>query len=132
MHIIFFWKLISRLWRCPYENQRRTACPVVTTVSLIGSKWKLLIMRNLLARPWRFNELRKDLDGISQKVLTDSLRSMEADGLVVRTVYAEVPPRVEYALSPLGESMKPIIKSMETWGLAYKSGTLPGTAEEPA
>ena len=81
------------------------ACPVVTTVSLIGSKWKLLIMRNLLARPWRFNELRKDLDGISQKVLTDSLRSMEADGLVVRTVYAEVPPRVEYALSPLGESM---------------------------
>ena len=108
------------------------ACPVATTVSLIGSKWKLLIMRNLLARPWRFNELRKDLDGISQKVLTDSLRSMEADGLVVRTVYAEVPPRVEYALSPLGESMKPIIKSMETWGLAYKSGTLPGTAEEPA
>lgn len=93
---------------------------------------KLLIMRNLLARPWRFNELRKDLDGISQKVLTDSLRSMEADGLVVRTVYAEVPPRVEYALSPLGESMKPIIKSMETWGLAYKSGTLLGTAEEPA
>ena len=89
-------------------------------------------MRNLLARPWRFNELRKDLDGISQKVLTDSLRSMEADGLVVRTVYAEVPPRGEYALSPLGESMKPIIKSMETWGLAYKSGTLPGTAEEPA
>ena len=95
------------------------ACPVATTVSLIGSKWKLLIMRNLLARPWRFNELRKDLDGISQKVLTDRLRSMEADGLVVRTVYAEVPPRVEYALSPLGESMKPLIKSMETWGLAY-------------
>lgn len=100
------------------------ACPVATTVSLIGSKWKLLIMRNLLARPWRFNELRKDLDGISQKVLTDSLRSMEADGLVVRTVYPEVPPRVEYALSPLGKSMQPIIKSMETWGLAYKSGKL--------
>lgn len=133
MHITFFWKLISRLWRCPYETKEELpACPVATTVSLIGSKWKLLIMRNLLARPWRFNELRKDLDGISQKVLTDSLRSMEADGLVVRTVYAEVPPRVEYALSPLGESMKPIIKSMETWGLAYKSGTLPGTAEEPA
>ena len=105
------------------------ACPVATTVSLIGSKWKLLIMRNLLARPWRFNELRKDLDGISQKVLTDSLRSMEADGLVVRTVYPEVPPRVEYALSPLGESMQPIIKSMETWGLAYKSGELPGVIE---
>ena len=106
------------------------ACPVATTVSLIGSKWKLLIMRNLLMRPWRFNELRKSLDGISQKVLTDSLRSMEEDGLVVRTVYAEVPPRVEYALSPLGESMQPIIKSMETWGLAYKSGALHRTAEE--
>lgn len=133
MHITFFWKLISRLWRCPRKTKEELpACPVATTVSLIGSKWKLLIMRNLLARPWRFNELRKDLDGISQKALTDSLRSMEADGLVVRTVYAEVPPRVEYALSPLGESMKPIIKSMETWGLAYKSGTLPGTAEEPA
>lgn len=133
MHITFFWKLIACLWRCPRKTKEGLpACPVATTVSLIGSKWKLLIMRNLLARPWRFNELRKDLDGISQKVLTDSLRSMEADGLVVRTVYAEVPPRVEYALSPLGESMKPIIKSMETWGLAYKSGTLPGTAEEPA
>ena len=104
-------------------------CPVATTVSLIGSKWKLLIMRNLLARPWRFNELRKDLDGISQKVLTDSLRSMETDGLVVRTVYAEVPPRVEYSLSALGETMRPIIKSMELWGTAYKSGALHGTAE---
>lgn len=96
------------------------ACPVATTVSLIGSKWKLLIMRNLLARPWRFNELRKDLDGISQKVLTGSLRSMEADGLVVRTVYAEVPPRVEYALSDLGNSMRPILDSMEQWGRDYQ------------
>ena len=87
-------------------------CPVATTVSLIGSKWKLLIMRNLLVRPWRFNELQKSLDGISQKVLTDSLRSMEADGIITRTVYPEVPPRVEYALSELGESMRPIIKSI--------------------
>nr|MBQ4456118.1 helix-turn-helix transcriptional regulator [Clostridia bacterium] len=97
-------------------------CPVVTTVSLIGSKWKLLIMRNLLVRPWRFNELQKSLDGISQKVLTDSLRSMEADGIITRTVYPEVPPRVEYALSELGESMRPIIKSMEAWGNNYKQG----------
>lgn len=96
------------------------ACPVATTVQLIGSKWKLLIMRNLLARPWRFNELKKDLEGISQKVLTDSLRSMEADGIITRTVYPEVPPHVEYALSGLGESMRPIIKSMEAWGTAYK------------
>lgn len=95
-------------------------CPVATTVSLIGSKWKLLILRNLLVRPWRFNELRKNLDGISQKVLTDSLRSMEDDGIITRTVYPEVPPRVEYALSGLGESMRPIIKSMETFGLDYK------------
>lgn len=96
------------------------ACPVATTVQLIGSKWKLLIMRNLLARPWRFNELKKDLEGISQKVLTDSLRSMEADGIITRTVYPEVPPRVEYALSDLGESMRPIIMSMEAWGKAYQ------------
>lgn len=96
------------------------ACPVATTVQLIGSKWKLLILRNLLARPWRFNELQKNLECISQKVLTDSLRSMEADGIVTRTVYPEVPPRVEYSLSELGESMRPIIASMEQWGIAYK------------
>ena len=96
------------------------ACPVATTVQLIGSKWKLLIMRNLLQRPWRFNELQKNLEGISQKVLTDSLRSMEADAIITRTVYPEVLPRVEYALSELGESMRPILNAMETWGNAYK------------
>ncbi len=95
-------------------------CPVATTVQLIGNKWKLLIIRNLLNRPWRFNELQRDLDGISQKVLTDSLRSMEADGLITRTVYPEVPPRVEYALSELGESMRPILDSMKAWGEEYK------------
>ena len=95
-------------------------CPVATTVSLIGNKWKLVILRNLLVRPWRFNELRKSLDGISQKVLTDSLRSMEEDGIITRTVYPEVPPRVEYALSGLGENMRPIIKVMETFGIDYK------------
>lgn len=96
------------------------ACPVATTVQMIGSKWKLLIMRNLLQRPWRFNELKKDLEGISQKVLTDSLRSMEADGIITRTVYPEVPLRVEYALSDLGESMRPIMDAMEIWGTEYK------------
>ena len=96
------------------------ACPVATTVQMIGSKWKLLIMRNLLQRPWRFNELKKDLEGISQKVLTDSLRSMEADGIITRSVYPEVPPRVEYALSDLGESMRPIMDAMEIWGTEYK------------
>ena len=99
-------------------------CPVGTTVQLIGSKWKLLILRNLLVRPWRFNELRKNLEGISQKVLTDSLRSMEEDGIITRTVYPEVPPKVVYSLSDLGESMRPIIKSMEEFGLAYKEQIL--------
>ena len=97
------------------------ACPVATTVQLIGSKWKLLIMRNLLVRPWRFNELRKDLEGISQKVLTDRLRSMEKDGIITRTVYPEVPPKVEYALSELGQSLRPVIKAMEQWGNNYKA-----------
>lgn len=101
-------------------KEEMPACPVAVTVQMIGSKWKLLIMRNLLARPWRFNELKKDLAGVSQKVLTDSLRSMEADGIITRTVYPEVPPRVEYALSELGQSMQPIIKAMEQWGLAYQ------------
>lgn len=96
-------------------------CPVATTVQLIGSKWKLLILRDLQARPWRFNELKKDLNGVSQKVLTDSLRSLEEDGIVTRTVYPEVPPRVEYALSDLGESMRPIIDVMQRWGLEYQA-----------
>ena len=95
-------------------------CPVATTVQLIGNKWKLLIIRNLLVRPWRFNELQKNLDGISQKVLTDSLRSMEADGIITRTVYPEVPPRVEYALSELGQSLQPILDAMKAWGENYK------------
>lgn len=96
-------------------------CPVATTVQLIGSKWKLLILRNLLQRPWRFNELKKSLEGISQKVLADSLRSMEADGIITRTVYPEVPPRVEYSLNDLGRSMRPIIMAMEEWGINYKN-----------
>lgn len=95
-------------------------CPVATTVQLIGSKWKLLILRNLLQRPWRFNELKRSLDGISQKVLTDSLRSMEEDGLITRTVYPEVPPHGEYALSETGESMRPILMAMQSWGTNYK------------
>ena len=96
-------------------------CPVATTVQLIGNKWKLLIIRNLLVRPWRFNELQRDLDGVSQKVLTDSLRSMEADGLVTRTVFPEVPPRVEYSLTDLGRSLQPILDAMRAWGENYKA-----------
>ncbi len=101
-------------------KEEMPACPVATTVQLIGSKWKLLIIRNLRARPWRFNELKKSLEGISQKSLTDSLRSLEEDGLIIRTVYPEVPPRVEYSLSELGETMRPILDAMENWGLSYQ------------
>lgn len=96
------------------------ACPVATTVGLIGNKWKLLIVRDILAGPQRFGELRKSLEGISQKVLTDNLREMERDGLLTRTVYPEVPPRVEYALSELGETLRPILNAMEIWGNGYK------------
>ncbi|MDE5792124.1 MAG: helix-turn-helix transcriptional regulator [Oscillospiraceae bacterium] len=103
------------------KKEELPACPVATTVQLIGTKWKLLILRNLLERPWRFNELHKSLEGISQKVLTDSLRSMEADGIIIRTVFPEVPPRVEYSLSKLGESMRPILDAMEEWGENYKA-----------
>ena len=96
------------------------SCPVATTVQLIGNKWKLLILRNLLANTQRFNEIHKTIPGISQKVLTENLRSMEEDGIITRTVYAEVPPRVEYSLSDLGKTMRPIIKAMEIWGTGYQ------------
>ena len=98
------------------------ACPVATAVALIGGKWKLLILRNLRTRPWRFNELQRDLDGISQKVLTDSLRQMIDDGLVYRHDYQELPPRVEYRLTDLGTKMLPILDALADFGTYYKSG----------
>ncbi len=97
------------------------ACPVATAVALIGGKWKLLILRNLKSRPWRFNELQRDLDGVSQKVLTDSLRQMIADGLVYRRDYHEMPPKVEYGLTNLGRQMLPIIDALADFGNYYKS-----------
>ena len=100
-------------------KEEMPACPVATTVALVGSKWKLLILRNLLARPWRFNEMKKSLDGISQKVLSDSLRSLEEDGIVPRTFYPEVPPRVEYCLSERGRSVVPILQSICRWAGAF-------------
>lgn len=96
-------------------------CPVATVVELIGNKWKLLIIRNLLAKTSRFNELMNGLPGISQKVLTDNLRSLEANGLVNRTVYPEVPPRVEYSLTEMGHSLNPIFNNLIDWGNSYKS-----------
>lgn len=101
------------------KNTEINPCPVATCVNLIGNKWKLLILRNLLVGPSRFMELKKGIIGISQKVLTDNLRAMEEDGIVIRTVYPEIPPKVEYKLSELGETLRPIIKDMEKWGLNY-------------
>lgn len=96
-------------------------CPVATAVALIGGKWKLLIIRNLKMRPWRFNELQRDLEGISQKVLTDSLRQMMDDGLVYRHDYQEMPPKVEYGLTELGKELLPIIDALADFGNYYKS-----------
>ena len=95
-------------------------CPVATTVDLIGNKWKLLIMRELLTGTKRFNEIHRLVGGISQKVLTENLRKMESDGIVKREVFPEVPPRVEYSLTDLGDSLRPIINSMSVGNRLYQ------------
>ncbi len=97
------------------------ACPVETTLTLIGDKWKVLILRDLLTGTKRFGELKKSIGNVSQKVLTAQLRAMENSGLLTRKVYAEVPPKVEYTLTELGESLKPILDSMWNWGEEYKA-----------
>lgn len=102
------------------SNKKILDCPVATTINLIGNKWKLLIIRDLLASTRRFGELRKNLEGISQRVLTQNLRELENDGLIKRKVYAEAPPRVEYSLNELGRSLLPIISTMADWGNNYK------------
>jgi len=96
-------------------------CPVATAIQLIGNKWKLLIIRSLLAKTCRFNELQREIPGISQKVLTENLRALESDGLVTRTAFPEMPPRVEYSLSELGNSLRPVFSSLEEWAGYYKS-----------
>lgn len=97
------------------------ACPVETTLTLIGDKWKVLILRDLLTGTKRFGELKKSVGNVSQKVLTSQLRDMEESGLVNRKVYAEVPPRVEYSLTELGKSLNPILDAMKCWGEDYKN-----------
>ena len=96
------------------------ACPVELTLMLIGDKWKVLILRDLMVGTKRFGELKRSIGTISQKVLTSNLRDMEKNGLLTRTVYAEVPPRVEYTLTDLGKSLKPILDSMFAWGDSFK------------
>lgn len=97
------------------------ACPVETTLTLISNKWKVLIIRDLLSGTKRFGELRRSIGGVSQKVLTAQLRQMEDSGLLTRKVYPEVPPRVEYTLTQLGYSLRPILDAMSSWGEAYKA-----------
>lgn len=103
------------------DRENLPACPVETTLMLIGDKWKVLIIRDLRGGTKRFGELKKSLCGISQKVLTANLRDMEESGLLTRKVFAEVPPRVEYTLTELGESMGPILDSMALWGSSFRS-----------
>lgn len=103
------------------KKQDLPECHVATTVSLIGSKWKLLIIRNLMERPWRFNELQRSLDGISQKILTESLKQLSKDGLIYRKDYKTAPPKVEYGLTELGKRLISVLKSMEEFGKFYKS-----------
>ena len=103
------------------KKENLPECPIATTVELIGSKWKLLILKYLLNKTMRYNELKREIDGISQKVLTSTLKSMVEDGIVIRTSYPEVPPRVEYSLSEIGESMRPVIDVMADWGNTYKN-----------
>ena len=102
------------------SEKKLPACPVETTLTLISSKWKILILRDLMPGTKRFGELKKSIGEVSQKVLTAQLREMETDGLVRRTVYPEVPPRVEYTLTALGHSLKPILDAMWDWGEAYQ------------
>lgn len=96
------------------------ACPVETTLMLIRDKWTTLILRDLMSGTKRFGELRRSVGGVSQKVLSARLREMEENGLVSRTVYAEVPPRVEYELTPLGKSLEPVLSAMWDWGCGYQ------------
>ena len=105
----------------PTTKKELPACPVETTLTLIGDKWKVLILRDLLPGPKRFGELKKSIGTVSQKVLTAQLRDMEHSGLLTRTVYPEVPPRVEYSLTELGRSLKPILDAMSHGGEEYKS-----------
>lgn len=100
------------------------ACPVETTLTLISDKWKVLVLRDLMPGTKRFGELKKSIGNVSQKVLTAQLREMEQSGLLIRTVYPEVPPRVEYTLTELGRSLKPILDAMQTWGEEYRAKSI--------
>lgn len=103
------------------RNDELPACPVATTLRLINSKWKVFILQKLEERPWRYNELKRSLAGVSKKVLTDSLRSLEADGIIQRKIFDETPPHVEYSLTELGEALKSVLDTLYNFGLFYQS-----------
>ena len=103
------------------EAKTLPVCPVETTLTLISDKWKVLIIRDLLPGTKRFGELKKSIGSVSQKVLTSQLRQMEESGLLTRTVYPEVPPRVEYTLTELGQSLRPVLDALKNWGEEYKA-----------
>lgn len=104
-------------------NKELPACPVETTLLLIGNKWKIYILRELMQETKRFSELKRAIGSISQKVLTANLRAMEEDALLIRTIYPEVPPRVEYTLTERGKSLQPILEALSTWGKTYQKET---------
>ncbi|NMG21633.1 winged helix-turn-helix transcriptional regulator [Brasilonema bromeliae] len=101
------------------QNHSRLTCEVETTLKVIGGRWKVLIIRELMDGVKRFGELQRALDGITQKMLTQQLREMEEDGVIDRKVYAQIPPKVEYSLTPLGESLQPILYAMHEWGVKH-------------
>jgi len=112
-------------------KRRKTNCPAEITLSVIGGRWKTLLLYHLFQGVKRFSELQRAMTGITQKMLTQQLREMERDGLVHREVYAEVPPKVEYSLTPLGHTLSPVVQAMCEWGVMYNAGQLAGQTIEP-
>jgi len=112
-------------------KRRKTNCPAETTLSVIGGRWKVILLYHLFQGVKRFSELQRAVSGITQKMLTQQLREMERDGLVHREIYAEVPPKVEYSLTPLGHSLEPVIQAMCEWGVKYRQGQLDGQSIAP-
>ncbi len=107
----------------PADHKKQVSCPVETTLKIIGGRWKVLILRELFVGIKRFNELQRSLPGITQKMLTQQLREMEKDGIIARQVYPVIPPKVEYSLTSLGETLKPLLEEMHNWGLYYQQNT---------
>ncbi|TMB72584.1 MAG: helix-turn-helix transcriptional regulator [Deltaproteobacteria bacterium] len=103
------------------RSKKAVSCPAETTLKIIGGRWKLMILRQLAAGASRFGELHRDLNGISEKILTQHLRELEEDGVISRKIYPEVPAKVEYALTPSGKTLKPIIEAMHEWGITHSS-----------